>query len=48
MSHKKGKIEVLGYEGNTVFLKYHQAKEMENVGRVFVKELDEYTCWLEE
>jgi len=48
MSHEIGKIEIVGNldEKSTIF-KYHQAKNIEDTGKVFLRELGENECWLE-
>lgn len=47
MSHITGKIEILGAlnENNMIF-KYHQTKDEENRGRIFVQQINENQCWL--
>jgi len=45
MSHKTGKIEILGRNGNQMFFKYHQAKEPALAGRIFSKEVDLDEGW---
>ena len=47
MSHITGKIEILGAlnENNMIF-KYHQTKDEENQGRIFVQQINENQCWL--
>lgn len=47
MSHKTGKIEILGSinEGKIIF-KYHQAKDTKNSGRIFELEIGENQAWL--
>ncbi len=48
MSHKTGKIEILGIMGNEIFLKYHQAKHNKNMGKFFKLQLKENACWLDD
>jgi lysine 2,3-aminomutase len=48
MSHKTGKIEILGIMHDEMYFKYHQAKDRENLGRMFKLKIDEKTGWLEE
>lgn len=47
MSHPTGKIEILGVgdDGKTL-LKYHQAKDPEDAGRLFARRLEPDQCWL--
>lgn len=48
MSHITGKIEILGvYKGEMMF-KYHQAKNIENAGKIFSVNLDQDQAWLSE
>lgn len=37
MSHKTGKIEIVGIVGDEILFKYHQAKNPENFGKIFTK-----------
>lgn len=49
MSHVSGKIEVLGMLDETRMLfKYHQAKNPQDYGKLYLKEIDETTTWIEE
>lgn len=49
MSHETGKIEILGMlNDREMIFKYHQAKNSANCGRIFVKNLEEKQCWLED
>ena len=47
LSHVSGKIEILGLlgEGKMLF-KYHQAKNADDAGRIFVKDISDDQCWL--
>lgn len=49
LSNPDGKVEILGRmdDGRMAF-KYHQAKNPENLGRIFVKEVPDDMCWVEE
>lgn len=47
MSHKTGKIEILGKYGEDLFFKYHQAKNSGLTGMFFKVSLPEYAGWLE-
>lgn len=47
MSHVTGKIEILGINHGEIIFKYHQAKHKEDYGKIFVKELDDDTTWLD-
>ena len=47
MSHITGKIEILGaLNENNMNFKYHQTKDEENQGRIFVQQINENQCWL--
>ncbi len=46
MSHRSGKIEILGRYGDEVLFKYHQAKEPQNSARIFSKKITTSQCWL--
>ncbi|ADU96669.1 KamA family radical SAM protein [Thermovibrio ammonificans] len=48
MSHKTGKIEIVGVMGDEIFLKYHQAKNPENVGKFFRMKLTPNAGWLDD
>jgi len=46
MSHKTGKIEILGKDNETIYFKYHQAKNPEICGTFFSTKVDAHTGWL--
>ncbi|MFC1682412.1 KamA family radical SAM protein [Nanoarchaeota archaeon] len=48
MSHKTGKIEILGILDDEIYLKYHQAKNPENAGKFFKKKIKEDAGWLDD
>lgn len=48
MSHKTGKIEIVGVLGDEIYFKYHQAKNPEDSGRFFKKKIKENASWLDE
>ncbi|MBC8585112.1 KamA family radical SAM protein [Youxingia wuxianensis] len=49
MSHKTGKIEILGrLPDNRMLFKYHQAKKVKNNSRIFILPLKEGQCWLDD
>jgi lysine 2,3-aminomutase len=48
MSHKTGKIEILGIFNNEIFFKYHQAKDRENLGKIFTRSVDEDAGWVDD
>jgi lysine 2,3-aminomutase len=48
MSHKTGKIEILGVMDHEIYFRYHQAKNRKNLGRIFKREVDEKAGWLDD
>lgn len=46
MSHRTGKIEILGHQKGRMYFKYHQAKDKRNANRLFSKELNDSDAWL--
>ncbi len=48
MSHKTGKIEIVGIIGDEIYLKYHQAKQPSKVGKLFKKKLTPEAGWLDD
>jgi len=48
MSHKTGKIEIVGIADDKIFFKYHQAKNPKNIGRFFERKLSKSAGWLDE
>jgi lysine 2,3-aminomutase len=48
MSHKSGKIEILGILDNEIYFKYHQAKDRKNLGKIFKKRVDNRAGWLDD
>jgi KamA family protein len=48
MSHVTGKVEIVGIIGDEIYLKYHQAKEPEDMGRFFKMRLTPGAGWLDE
>jgi len=48
MSHKTGKIEILGILGKEIFLKYNEAKDPKNKSRFFKKKLTKNAAWLDD
>ncbi|MAG79094.1 lysine 2,3-aminomutase [Candidatus Pacearchaeota archaeon] len=47
MSHKTGKIEIIGIMGDYMYFKYHQAKNQANVGKLFKKRINKEIGWLD-
>ncbi len=48
MSHKTGKIEIVGIIGKEIYLKYHQAKDYRKVGKLFKRILTPNAGWLDD
>lgn len=48
MSHRTGKIEIVGVVGDEIYLKYHQAKEPKHQGLFFKRRLTEGAAWLDD
>jgi len=46
MSHKKGKIEIVGRKGDEVFFKFHQARDPDNNGKFFSRRINPRQGWL--
>jgi KamA family protein len=48
MSHRTGKIEIVGIIGDEIYLKYHQAKNPEKIGKLFRRKLIPDAGWLDD
>lgn len=48
MSHATGKIEIMAVDQSSIYLRYHQAKDPANLGRLLVAERDDAAGWLDE
>lgn len=48
MSHDEGKVEILGVTPTQVFLKFHQARENRNLGKVFTLPMVKQAYWLDD
>jgi lysine 2,3-aminomutase len=48
MSHKTGKIEILGIMNDEIYFKYHEAKDRKNLGVMFKRQVDEKAGWLDD
>lgn len=48
MSHRTGKIEIVGIMGDEIILKYHQAKDPELMGKLFKRKLVPGAGWLDD
>lgn len=48
MSHAAGKVEIFGMTRDEVFLKFHQARDEANLGKVFTLPVTEDSYWLDD
>jgi lysine 2,3-aminomutase len=48
MSHRTGKVEVVGKIGKRVVFRYHRAADPRNLGRILVFDSDATACWLDD
>lgn len=48
MSHRTGKIEIMGIMGDYIYFKYHQAKVPKNMGKLFRKKINKTAGWLDD
>jgi len=48
MSHKTGKIEILGILNDEIYFKYHEAKNKKNLGVMFKRQINEKAGWLDD
>lgn len=49
MSHYTGKIEILDLAGDgRVYMRYHQHKDLEKIGKIFSRPHREGACWLDD
>jgi len=48
MSHKTGKIEILGIMNGRIYFKYHEAKDRKNLGKMFKRRVEEKAGWLDD
>ncbi len=48
MSHSTGKIEIVGVDGNYIYMKYHRAKYARDEQRFFVCHRDDDAYWLDQ
>jgi KamA family protein len=46
MSHKRGKIEILGLMDGYIYFKQHQARNPEELGKIFRRKADKTSGWL--
>lgn len=48
MSHETGKIEILGFDDAHIYLRYHQAKKAEDLGRFIICKRDDEAYWFDQ
>ncbi len=48
MSHRTGKVEILGVVGDYFVFKYHQAKDPANYGKIFFRRVNPTAGWLDD
>lgn len=48
MSHKTGKIEILGIMNGEIYFKYHEAKDRKKLGMMFKRLVNEKAAWLDD
>jgi len=48
MSHKTGKIEIIGIIDTEICFKYHQARNRRDIGKLFKRKIDAKATWLED
>ncbi len=48
MSHASGKIELVGVDGDHIFLRFHRARDPRDEGRVLVAKRDDTACWFDD
>jgi lysine 2,3-aminomutase len=48
MSHKTGKIEIIGIHDDTILLQYHQAAESSDTGKILFRKINPAAAWLDD
>ena len=48
LSHETGKIEILAVDAEHIYLRYHQAKKSEDLGRFLICHRDDEAYWLDD
>ena len=46
MSHETGKIEIIGVDEKNIYLKYHRAKNPQDLGKILIFKRNDYAYWL--
>ena len=48
MSHASGKIEIMAADAESIYLRYHQAKDPNDLGRMLIAPRDDRAAWLDD
>ena len=48
MSHATGKIEIMASDAESIYLRYHQAKDPNDLGRMLIARRDDKAAWLDD
>ena len=48
MSHETGKIEIMGVDQNHIYLRYHEAKNLDDIGKMMVCRRDDQAFWFDD
>ena len=48
MSHATGKIEIMAADASSIYLRYHQAKRVEDLGRMLIAPRNDDAAWLDD
>jgi hypothetical protein len=48
MSHRTGKIEILGIIDDEMYFRFHEARDPKNLGRLFKRKINYTAGWLDE
>ncbi len=48
MSHESGKVEILHVDERMIYLRYHEAKDLNDIGRFFTCRRDDHAYWLDQ
>ena len=48
MSHETGKVEIMAVDEERMYLRYHQAKDLADLGRFLIRRRDDEAYWLDQ
>ena len=48
MSHETGKVEIMAVDEERMYLRYHQAKDLDDLGRFLIRRRDDEAYWLDQ